>query len=103
LPWFVAVHASVPFIMYVRKHTGVPKQFVPITIGAAIAGQYVGGLVPGPVKKWSQERREKGMMPLRYQSKMSGPHVSKGHWTDTVTHVPVKTPTPTSTTKPENE
>lgn len=39
LSWFIAVHLSVPLIIYLRLKTGVPMVWVPVTIGFAIVGQ----------------------------------------------------------------
>ncbi len=43
--WFLAVHLSVPLIIFLRIETGVPVVWVPFTIGFAVLGQYVGGLI----------------------------------------------------------
>lgn len=37
--WFVAVHASIPFVGIWRKATAIPKFGIAFTIGAAILGQ----------------------------------------------------------------
>jgi hypothetical protein len=44
LAWFALIHASVPAIIYLRKRMKLPKYAIPINIGAAVVGQYVGGL-----------------------------------------------------------
>merc|ERR1719152_1056477 len=40
--WFVAVHASIPFVGIWRKATAIPKFGIAFTIGAAILGQAIG-------------------------------------------------------------
>jgi hypothetical protein len=40
--WFVAVHASIPFIAMLRKAVIMPKYAIVFTIAAAIAGQAMG-------------------------------------------------------------
>jgi hypothetical protein len=40
--WFVAVHATIPFIAMLRKAVIMPKYAILFTIGAAVAGQLVG-------------------------------------------------------------
>ncbi|KAI8474976.1 MAG: hypothetical protein J3K34DRAFT_489458 [Monoraphidium minutum] len=40
--WFVAVHATIPFVAMLRKAVVMPKLAIVVTIAAAIAGQVVG-------------------------------------------------------------
>lgn len=40
--WFVAVHASIPLIMLMRKSALLPKYAIAATISCAILGQYLG-------------------------------------------------------------
>eukprot|EP00808_Paulinella_micropora_P019612 g11609.t1 len=40
--WFLGVHASVPLIIVMRRRLMVPRYFVPLNIGCAISGQYLG-------------------------------------------------------------
>ncbi|PWK13895.1 hypothetical protein [Tumebacillus permanentifrigoris] len=40
--WFVAVHASIPLIIYMRQQFDVSMAWVPLTIGFAILGQTFG-------------------------------------------------------------
>lgn len=42
--WFVAVHLSIPFIIYLRFRLGVSYLFIPFTLGLAVTGQLLGGL-----------------------------------------------------------
>ncbi|MCL6559365.1 MAG: hypothetical protein K6U74_11330 [Firmicutes bacterium] len=53
VPWFLAVHLSVPLIIFIRIKMGLSAWFIPVTLGAAVAGQVVGGrsLSPGRTKK----------------------------------------------------
>ncbi|MDA8333496.1 MAG: hypothetical protein M0Z41_00660 [Peptococcaceae bacterium] len=44
--WFVAVHLSIPLIVYLRYRLGVSYLFIPFTLGMAVAGQLLGG-IPG--------------------------------------------------------
>ena len=40
--WFVAVHLSIPIIIYLRLKTGMSFHFIPFTLGLAVLGQMVG-------------------------------------------------------------
>ncbi|GBF99618.1 hypothetical protein Rsub_12297 [Raphidocelis subcapitata] len=40
--WFVAVHATIPFVAMLRKAVVMPKVAILVTIAAAVAGQVVG-------------------------------------------------------------
>ena len=44
-PWFVAVHAPVPFVIFLRVVSGLGWHLVsfPILIGAFFTGQFLGG------------------------------------------------------------
>lgn len=53
--WFVAIHASIPFIIALRIGLHLHPIAIPINIAAAVAGQFVGGL---PEKK-----RRKALLP----------------------------------------
>lgn len=41
--WFLAVHLSVPFIIFMRLELGLGYAFIPLFITAAVAGQLTGG------------------------------------------------------------
>jgi hypothetical protein len=43
--WWVAIHASVPAIIVVRRALGLGAMAIPFNIAAAVAGQYVGGQI----------------------------------------------------------
>jgi len=40
--WFIAVHATIPFVAMLRKAVIMPKFAIAVTIGAAVVGQVVG-------------------------------------------------------------
>jgi hypothetical protein len=42
LGWFIAVHATIPFVAMLRKAVIMPKYAMVVTIAAAVAGQIVG-------------------------------------------------------------
>lgn len=46
LEWFLAIHASVPFVWMARKLLRYPPITIPFSITSAIAGQYLGGRLP---------------------------------------------------------
>jgi len=48
--WFLAVHLSIPFVLFLRLEMGLSVWFIPLTLGTALAGQLVGGL-PGRKRK----------------------------------------------------
>jgi hypothetical protein len=41
--WYFYVHISIPLIIYLRIKSGFSWMFIPLTLGAAVAGQLVGG------------------------------------------------------------
>lgn len=45
LRWFVYVHLSIPFIVFMRISQGFGWEAVPFSIACAIAGQLLGGRV----------------------------------------------------------
>lgn len=40
--WFLAVHLSIPLIIWLRFHYGLGALFIPFTIGGAVLGQMAG-------------------------------------------------------------
>lgn len=54
LPWFVAVHAPIPFVVILRILSGLGWQLdaVPVLVGAYLGGQFLGGKVR---RWWSRE------------------------------------------------
>jgi len=43
LPWFVAIHASIPLIVLLRVGLSIPWAWAPLFVAFAAAGQYLGG------------------------------------------------------------
>ena len=43
--WYFYVHISIPLIVYLRIKSGYSWKFIPLTIGAAVIGQIIGGRV----------------------------------------------------------
>lgn len=41
--WFVAIHASIPLILALRILFDLSMAWVPVTIGLAVIGQFLGG------------------------------------------------------------
>ena len=48
--WYFYVHISIPLIVYLRIKSGYSWKFIPLTIGAAVIGQIIGG--------WIRRRRD---------------------------------------------
>jgi hypothetical protein len=40
--WWIMIHASIPFIIPLRIWLGTPNIAIPLFIGLAIAGQFIG-------------------------------------------------------------
>ncbi|MCL6635822.1 MAG: hypothetical protein K6T29_08680 [Peptococcaceae bacterium] len=51
VPWFLAVHLSIPLIAFLRVKMGLGAWLIPFTLGAAVVGQLVGGAGGGRSKK----------------------------------------------------
>jgi len=49
--WFIAVHFSIPFIVVLRLAMGLNAWFIPFSLGAAVAGQLVGGISRNNLKQ----------------------------------------------------
>jgi hypothetical protein len=43
LSWFLAVHLSIPLIIFLRLKLGLSAWDIPLNLAAAVAGQFVGG------------------------------------------------------------
>lgn len=41
--WYFYVHISIPIIIYMRIKAGYSWKFIPLTLGAAVIGQLIGG------------------------------------------------------------
>ncbi|HEY6837884.1 MAG TPA: hypothetical protein VI389_03995 [Geobacteraceae bacterium] len=50
--WYFYVHISIPIIIYLRVKFGFSWKYIPLTLGAAIAGQLLGGRL----NLWRQRR-----------------------------------------------
>ena len=48
-PWFIAVHAPIPFVIAIRLLSGVgySAASLPFTVGAYFLGQFLGGRLRG--------------------------------------------------------
>ncbi|MDD4514114.1 hypothetical protein [Massilibacteroides sp.] len=42
LPWWLVVHASIPFIIAMRIWLGTPRLYIPLFIALAVLGQFLG-------------------------------------------------------------
>lgn len=43
--WFLMIHLPIPFIVLLRLKVGLDWHVIPLTLGGAVAGQIVGGMV----------------------------------------------------------
>lgn len=43
--WYFYVHISIPAIIYLRVKAGYSWKFIPLTLGGAVAGQLLGGML----------------------------------------------------------
>ena len=50
--WYFYVHISIPVIIYMRIKFGYNWKYIPLTIGAAIIGQILGGRI----RHWREQR-----------------------------------------------
>lgn len=41
--WYFYIHISIPLVIFLRIKSGFSWMFIPLTLGAAVAGQLVGG------------------------------------------------------------
>ncbi len=41
--WYFYIHISIPLIIFLRVKSGFSWRYIPLTVGAAILGQIVGG------------------------------------------------------------
>jgi hypothetical protein len=48
--WYFYVHISIPVIIFLRIKAGFSWHFIPITLGAAVAGQIIGGRINRKLK-----------------------------------------------------
>jgi len=59
LEWFVAVHATVPFVAALRQATLLPRWALLLTVAGAVAGQMVGAKVEEARVRGVEERRKR--------------------------------------------
>ena len=43
--WYFYIHISIPLIIYARVKAGFSWKFIPLTLAAAVAGQFLGGVI----------------------------------------------------------
>ncbi len=43
--WYFYIHISIPLIIYLRIKAGYSWKFIPLTLGGALAGQILGGII----------------------------------------------------------
>jgi hypothetical protein len=43
--WYFYIHISIPVIIYLRVKAGYSWKFIPLTLGGAVAGQLLGGII----------------------------------------------------------
>jgi hypothetical protein len=43
--WYFYIHISIPLIIYMRIKSGFSWKFIPLTLGGAVAGQILGGVI----------------------------------------------------------
>ncbi len=43
--WYFYIHISIPLIIYLRIKSGYSWKFIPLTLGGAVVGQLLGGLI----------------------------------------------------------
>lgn len=55
LQWFIAVHASIPLIYYLRMVNGISNYYIPLMIAVAVSGQLLGGILFPKNKKQTQQ------------------------------------------------
>ena len=57
--WFLAVHATIPFIAILRKAVVMPRWAILLTITAAVAGQFAGARLERRRLACAAERRQR--------------------------------------------
>ncbi|HTP65129.1 MAG TPA: hypothetical protein VMJ66_07045 [Geobacteraceae bacterium] len=43
--WYFYIHISIPLIIYLRIKSGYSWKFIPLTLGGAVVGQILGGII----------------------------------------------------------
>ena len=49
--WYFYVHISIPIIIYLRVKSGYSWKFIPLTLGGAVLGQILGGMINKRTKR----------------------------------------------------
>jgi len=49
--WYFYVHISIPVIIYLRVKAGFSWKLIPLTLGGAVAGQIIGGVIQ---RRWQR-------------------------------------------------
>jgi len=58
LPWFLAIHLSIPLIIWLRYHFHLGIGYIPFTVGGAVLGQLAGSYKYVVITKYTCNRRE---------------------------------------------
>ena len=56
--WYFYVHISIPVIIYLRIKSGYSWKFIPLTLGGAVVGQLLGGIIHKRGKGNGRQKRE---------------------------------------------
>ncbi|RNC72781.1 MAG: hypothetical protein ED859_02140 [Desulfuromonadales bacterium] len=43
--WYFYIHISIPFLIYLRVKAGYSWKLIPLTLGGAVVGQLLGGII----------------------------------------------------------
>lgn len=43
--WYFYIHVSIPVLIFLRIKFGFSWKFIPLTLGGAVAGQLLGGMI----------------------------------------------------------
>lgn len=57
LPWFAAIHLSIPLIIWLRHHFHLGMEYIPFTLGVALLGQLAGSYKFVVISKYTCNRR----------------------------------------------
>lgn len=49
--WYFYVHISIPVIIFMRVKAGFNWHYIPVTLGAAVVGQLLGGAIKRKIRK----------------------------------------------------
>lgn len=79
--WFLAVHATIPFVAMTRQGIGMPKTVIFLTIGSAILGQALGARLERQrliSQKLSQEMHEEEQRQIQLRDAKIAAHARPG-------------------------